>query len=266
MSKAMETKEKIINHLKTGKKTVAELSGELNLVKSTVSQHLSELERIGAVHGYEDPHFRRNKYFELNPQFDINKIKERPIRVFLKYSLGIIAVLALLVSVYGSYNYSSGISAGAIISNSVGSAPLPAQSVQNPAIYFILVILAIIVVEALLAFSRLRQKATVITKKKAGIAVLAILYAVTVYIILSSHGYCECDGYGNYYTALQYGSMIAIVLVSTVATHLLLREDPKTELAMILLYLALVALFLFILQQSVIICNCPAIIVNTNSI
>jgi transcriptional regulator, ArsR family len=65
MSKAFETKEDILQRLKTKKSTVSELSKELGLSKATVSQHLKELTETGRVVEERNMHFKRTKYFGI---------------------------------------------------------------------------------------------------------------------------------------------------------------------------------------------------------
>ena len=98
MGKMMETKETILNKLRERRHTLAELSDELGLAKATVSQHLSELERMGAVHGYEDEHFRRLKYFEAVQGFDMDAVKTGFFNRFGTV-IGIIIVLGVLAGV-----------------------------------------------------------------------------------------------------------------------------------------------------------------------
>ena len=97
MSKTKETKEIILNKLKERKRTVTELSKELGLSKSTVSQHLSELENMGAVRGYGDEHFRSLKYYELIPQFDTSTVKARHIDDYKKALLPIAAIVGVAI-------------------------------------------------------------------------------------------------------------------------------------------------------------------------
>ena len=66
MSKTLETKKLLLEKLGKKKYTVTELSEELGLAKSTVSQHLSELKSMGMVNEESDRFFRRVKYFRLS--------------------------------------------------------------------------------------------------------------------------------------------------------------------------------------------------------
>lgn len=63
MSKLLETKKKILSLLSEKEMTRAELSEELELTPATLSQHLEELQKIGAVKKFDDPHFRKLKYY-----------------------------------------------------------------------------------------------------------------------------------------------------------------------------------------------------------
>jgi DNA-binding transcriptional ArsR family regulator len=62
MGKNGETKLKIITILKSGKKTPAQLTAELGLAPSTISQHIKELERMGLIDRAFDEHFRNISY------------------------------------------------------------------------------------------------------------------------------------------------------------------------------------------------------------
>ncbi len=65
MSKTMETKEHIIMLLKERKRTTTELAGELGLAKSTISQHISELESMGKIRAADNSFFRRVRHYEI---------------------------------------------------------------------------------------------------------------------------------------------------------------------------------------------------------
>ena len=255
MSKTLETKEKILERLKSGKTTVADLSRELGLAKSTVSQHLSELERAGAVFGYEDQYFKRLKYFEINPAFDMEKAMSmrRPASALVKFSLGAIAIIAFLVSMYGSYAYQQpGQLSGTPLGSIGGSAMVPCCNttiVLPPTtgaaispFYIAVIIMAIIAIEAIWAFRKLQPKQVVITKERIGILVCSILYAMTVFAVFSWFQTSYCYPYTNMNQLGEYAALISLVVVSAVSTHVLLGEKPKRELAMILAFMALIAL------------------------
>ena len=91
MSKTMETKMQILERLEGKKKTVTQLSEELGLAKSTVSQHMSELQRMGKVREADNGWFKKVKYFEL-----ASENKPQPM-AHLQYRLGV-SLLAILIS------------------------------------------------------------------------------------------------------------------------------------------------------------------------
>ena len=72
MSKLGETKMKILGSLKHKSKTLTDLSEELNLAPSTVSQHIQELLDLGAIQEQGGDIQRKWKYYEVNPAFDLS--------------------------------------------------------------------------------------------------------------------------------------------------------------------------------------------------
>ncbi|MDE1833727.1 MAG: helix-turn-helix transcriptional regulator [Candidatus Micrarchaeota archaeon] len=84
MTKTFETKKKILNLLKKREMTLSELSRELNLSTATVSQHLEELHKVGAVEKINNEYFKKMKYYKTNE--DANPM-------VLKYVLGAIAII-----------------------------------------------------------------------------------------------------------------------------------------------------------------------------
>ena len=68
MSRTLETKKLLLEKLGRKKSTVTDLSRELGLAKSTVSQHLAELKRMGMVDEENDMFFRKVKYFRLSQE------------------------------------------------------------------------------------------------------------------------------------------------------------------------------------------------------
>lgn len=72
MTKNWHTKKKILKLIGKKVKTPGEISKELGLAPSTVSEHLEGLEKIGAVKKVDNPHIKKWKYYSLNPSFNIN--------------------------------------------------------------------------------------------------------------------------------------------------------------------------------------------------
>ena len=73
MSKIGHTKSKILKLISSGNKTSSDISKELKLNPSTVSQHIQELKELGAIEEVRNEHFRKWKYFRLNTNFDISE-------------------------------------------------------------------------------------------------------------------------------------------------------------------------------------------------
>ncbi len=66
MSKTWQTKERIIDSLKKKSKTLTDLSGELELAPSTVSQHIHELLKMGRIKESNLSMSKKWKYYEAN--------------------------------------------------------------------------------------------------------------------------------------------------------------------------------------------------------
>jgi DNA-binding transcriptional ArsR family regulator len=107
MAKNGSTKGKIIRMIGEKNKTLSDISRELGLAPSTVSQHLQELKEMGAVKEVENEHIKKWKYYSLNPEFDYasfgmeeknngaSLVGKIPNRVFF-YAIGICLALALV--------------------------------------------------------------------------------------------------------------------------------------------------------------------------
>jgi len=86
MTKTLETKKKILNLLKKRQMTITGLSEELGLSTATVSQHLDELQRMGAVEKIDNEHFKKLKYY---------KATEQASPMVIKYVLGALAIVII---------------------------------------------------------------------------------------------------------------------------------------------------------------------------
>jgi predicted ArsR family transcriptional regulator len=75
MSKTLRTKKEILKLLSVRSKTLTDISTELELAPSTVSQHLVELKAIGAIENVENPHVKKWKYYRKAPQFSLDILK-----------------------------------------------------------------------------------------------------------------------------------------------------------------------------------------------
>ena len=72
MGKTGDTKKRIYEMLGQRNKTLTDISNELGLAPSTVSQHLQEMLDSGAIRLVEDRP-RKWKYYEINRNYTVNK-------------------------------------------------------------------------------------------------------------------------------------------------------------------------------------------------
>ena len=100
MSKTFETKGKILDILKEGAKTPAEIGRIIKLSPSTISQHLKELREAGRIEEFTDEHFKNIKYFRRseNPSIFASNVNK------FVAGFAVLAALALLAAYFhGSY-------------------------------------------------------------------------------------------------------------------------------------------------------------------
>lgn len=96
MTKTWQTKKKIIKLVSKKAKTPGEISTELGLAPSTVSEHLDELERMGAVKPVENQFIKKWKYYRANPTFNAQAAPE-PRRISnIQIAGALVIVLGLL--------------------------------------------------------------------------------------------------------------------------------------------------------------------------
>ncbi len=95
MSKAWETKKRILTSLKTKSKTLTDLSEDLGLSTSTVGQHIQELLQMNAITGNDDAQ-RKWKYYKINPAFNIDDYK-RPGIMENRRALAAILVIGVVL-------------------------------------------------------------------------------------------------------------------------------------------------------------------------
>ncbi|MCL4389243.1 MAG: winged helix-turn-helix domain-containing protein [Candidatus Marsarchaeota archaeon] len=108
MSKTWGTKKRILKILSQKQMNVSEISGELGLSVSTTSQHLSELNRIGAIREVENPFIKKWKYYRTNENFDSRQlIKGVNMPNMYKIALGVIAALVIVGGVAAFALYSN---------------------------------------------------------------------------------------------------------------------------------------------------------------
>ncbi len=77
MGKTWDMKRRILKLMESGRKTPSEISAALSIAPSTVTQHLKDLERMGAVRESNDEFVKKWRYFELNPGFNA-RMMENP--------------------------------------------------------------------------------------------------------------------------------------------------------------------------------------------
>ena len=65
MGKIWETKKEILKLLSDRAKTLTDISRELELAPSTVSQHLQELRTVGAIEMVDNPYVKKWKYYRI---------------------------------------------------------------------------------------------------------------------------------------------------------------------------------------------------------
>ncbi len=70
MGKTWQTKKQIIQMLSAGQMTATDMAESLGVSQATVSQHIAELRRIGAIEEVDNEHIRKWKYYRVNPNFD----------------------------------------------------------------------------------------------------------------------------------------------------------------------------------------------------
>lgn len=94
MTKTLETKRKILQLLKKKEMTISELSSQLNLSTATVSQHMSELVRSGAIEKVDNQYFKKLKYYRTK------QVTSPVAAQYVKYIVGAVIALALLSGIY----------------------------------------------------------------------------------------------------------------------------------------------------------------------
>ncbi|HII09918.1 TPA: ArsR family transcriptional regulator, partial [Candidatus Micrarchaeota archaeon] len=107
MGKTGDTKKRIYEMLEQRNKTLTDISNELGLAPSTVSQHLREMLDSGAIRFVEDRP-RKWKYYEINRGYQIgsgymqaNNSQSR--FDFRKIGVPVAVIAAVLVSVFAFY-------------------------------------------------------------------------------------------------------------------------------------------------------------------
>jgi predicted ArsR family transcriptional regulator len=67
MTKNMKTKDAILKILSAKPKTLTDISKELDLAPSTISQHLVDLKTMDAIRQVDNPYVRKWKYYTSVP-------------------------------------------------------------------------------------------------------------------------------------------------------------------------------------------------------
>ncbi len=100
MTKTWQTKKKILKLVSKDAKTPGEISEQLGLAPSTVSEHIEELERMGAVKEVENEFVRKWKYYRANPDFDVQAIASLKRVSNLPQIVGALAIVLGLVALF----------------------------------------------------------------------------------------------------------------------------------------------------------------------
>lgn len=129
MGKTLETKKKILKMLRERDQTISELSRSLNLSTATVSQHIGELQRMGAVEKVDNEHFKRLKYYRPREEVNMNVVKYVLCAVAL---LAIVSVLYIYAARMGSPGVAPGVAASKIY-NSSSNASAVTIGIPQPA-------------------------------------------------------------------------------------------------------------------------------------
>lgn len=105
MGKTFDTKNKILNLLRSGPLTPSEIWRELNLAPSTVSQHLKELVVMGKVEEGYDEHLRNIRYYRLTEQvLPVQTTRSQAFRIATG-GFGVLLLLALVaLYMYSGYH------------------------------------------------------------------------------------------------------------------------------------------------------------------
>jgi DNA-binding transcriptional ArsR family regulator len=105
------TKEEIIKLISAGHNNLSVISEKLDLAPSTVSKHLHDLEANGIIKQKEDIHFKKWKYYRLDPKMNAEHIKKNGVTVSKTLIIsGIAAALVISSLLYfiGAQHYNNG--------------------------------------------------------------------------------------------------------------------------------------------------------------
>ncbi|MEM3208487.1 MAG: DUF4382 domain-containing protein [Candidatus Micrarchaeaceae archaeon] len=97
MSKYLETKNRILDLLEKKKMTLSDISSELNLAPSTVSQHLRELEEKGFISEVDNPYVRKWKYYQANKPAYGREVSYNTSKMDKRMLLGVAAAAAMII-------------------------------------------------------------------------------------------------------------------------------------------------------------------------
>ncbi len=114
MSKTFESKKKILDLLTHGARTPTDISRQIGLSPSTVSQHLKELKETGRIEEFQDEHFRNIRYYR--------RVQNAPIisSNSAKFAAGALAIAILAVLVISFAGHSAFATAPANQTSNVG--------------------------------------------------------------------------------------------------------------------------------------------------
>ena len=111
MGKMGDTKNRILELLKQKRQTLTDISNQLNLAPSTVSQHLQEMSDAGLIRQLNDRPTKW-KYYEISNGYNVAVVRNVPgfRRVMLPISIiiiGLIAMFSILYALSGDFSAAS---------------------------------------------------------------------------------------------------------------------------------------------------------------
>ncbi len=139
MTRNGATKSRILRMIAQKDKTLSDISRELRLAPSTVSQHLQELKDMGAVREAENEHIKKWKYYKLNPDFNSEGLAaeesvSEKIRQSLPYKTFFysIVIIALAVAAYlAVFGIGSNVQKSSIVQVSLTDPPVVPKGTQS---------------------------------------------------------------------------------------------------------------------------------------
>lgn len=167
---AVESRVRILKTLKERRKTLSEISQEMEMSASAVKEHLENLESAGLIVKIDDGH--KWKYYELT-QKGGNIVAPKELRVWILLSASTVALVASLMAIFFAYSGAGGELSGfqaekavpalaeapeAAADFAMAAAPAPSPDLNIPAL--IAVISAVVLMVCIAMLLRNRSKPT----------------------------------------------------------------------------------------------------------